>query len=128
MILGLLLFLADSRHTITIHNVIIMHASSAIPLTEPITMYRKVRSSQKLAAICITSVTDVGVILMVTDVGVILTDKGSTRRGGVVTKHLSSAMKIKRARLVHKLNVMQCKFLGLYAVELNIIYVKALTQ
>ncbi len=70
MILGLLLLLADSRHTITIHNVIIMHASSAIKLTEPITVYRKVRSSEKLAAICITSVTDVGVVLTDIEVNV----------------------------------------------------------
>ncbi len=107
-----------------------MHASSPIPLADPITINRTVGSSQKLV------VTFVGVVL--TDVeGIVVLNKmegfvvlnkmegfvvlnkmEGFVKSGLVTKHSSSAMIMKCVRLVHKLNLNQSKVLVLDTLAL----------
>ncbi len=107
-----------------------MHASSPIPLADPITINRTVGSSQKLV------VTFVGVVL--TDVeGIVVLNKmegfvvlnkmegfvvlnkmEGFVKSGLVTKHSSSAMIMKCVRLVHKLNLNQSKVLVLHTLAL----------
>ncbi len=96
-----------------------MHASSPIPLADPITINRTVGSSQKLVVTFVGVVlTDVEgiVVLNKMEVFVVLNKMEGFVKSGLVTKHLSSAIIIKCVRLVHKLNLNQSKVLVLHTL------------